>query len=104
MFLPLLTASRHDNGRGIIGDIVQVFTNDDYVFLYRISEVDPPHARPEEGLLHDHGEALAPDIGGAEEFVSEAPGHRGLRERNQCDAGSRTSASSSAGLPLTGQA
>jgi hypothetical protein len=39
MFLPLLTASQQDNGRGMIGDLVEIYTSDDYLFIYRITEV-----------------------------------------------------------------
>jgi hypothetical protein len=40
MFLPLLTASLVDNGQGMIGDLVKVFTSDSALFTYRIVEVD----------------------------------------------------------------
>jgi hypothetical protein len=40
MFLPLLTSSEANNGQGMIGDIVEVYTSDNYLFLYRIVEVD----------------------------------------------------------------
>ncbi len=40
MFLPLLTASRVNSGAGMIGDIVQVYTSDNYLFRYRIAEVN----------------------------------------------------------------
>jgi hypothetical protein len=36
MFLPLLTQSQRNNGRGMIGMIVQAYTSDDQLFLYRI--------------------------------------------------------------------
>jgi sortase (surface protein transpeptidase) len=36
MFLPLLTQSMRNNGRSMIGMIVQVYTSDDQLFLYRI--------------------------------------------------------------------
>jgi hypothetical protein len=39
MFLPLLLASQINNGQQLIGDAVQVYTSDDYVFNYQISEV-----------------------------------------------------------------
>ena len=39
MFLPLLTQSQHNNGQGMIGMIVQVYTSDDQLFLYRISQI-----------------------------------------------------------------
>jgi hypothetical protein len=40
MFLPLLTSSQVNNGHGMIGDIVEVYTSDDYLFRYKIVEVD----------------------------------------------------------------
>lgn len=40
MFLPLLTASQDNNGQGMIGDVVEVYTSDNYLFLYTIVEVD----------------------------------------------------------------
>jgi hypothetical protein len=40
MFLPLLIASRVNNGQRMIGDIVEVYTSDNYRFLYQISEVN----------------------------------------------------------------
>lgn len=39
MFLPLLVASQVNDGRSLIGDAVQVYTSDDYVFQYQIAEV-----------------------------------------------------------------
>jgi hypothetical protein len=39
MFLPLLIASQDNNGQGMLGDIVEVYTSDNYRFLYQISEV-----------------------------------------------------------------
>lgn len=39
MFLPLLTASRINNGRGMVGDLVEVYTSDSYLFTYKIAEV-----------------------------------------------------------------
>jgi hypothetical protein len=40
MFLPLLRRSeRPDSGKSMIGMIVEVYTSDNYLFLYRISEV-----------------------------------------------------------------
>jgi len=39
MFLPLLTQSRIDNGSAILGMLVQVYTNDDQLFLYEITRV-----------------------------------------------------------------
>jgi hypothetical protein len=39
MFLPLLIGSEDNNGARMIGDVVEVYTNDNYVFLYTIKEV-----------------------------------------------------------------
>ena len=39
MFLPLLTSSQVNNGQGMIGDLVEVYTGDDHLFRYRISAV-----------------------------------------------------------------
>ena len=39
MFLPLLVASRDHNGAKMIGDVVQVYTSDNYLFLYEIFQV-----------------------------------------------------------------
>lgn len=39
MFLPILTASTVDNGAAMLGMIVEVYTSDDQLFLYEITEV-----------------------------------------------------------------
>ena len=39
MFQPLLLASEQNNGRRMIGMTVEVYTSDDWLFLYTISEV-----------------------------------------------------------------
>jgi hypothetical protein len=39
MFLPLLSQSEVDEGAGMLGMVVQVWTSDEQVFLYEISEV-----------------------------------------------------------------
>lgn len=39
MFLPLLIASQTNDGKRMLGDIVEVYTNDNYQFIYQISEV-----------------------------------------------------------------
>ncbi len=41
MFLPLLDQSRIDNGSAMIGMLVQVYTSDDQLFLYDITQVLP---------------------------------------------------------------
>ena len=39
MFLPLLTASLHNNGARMLGMTVEVYTSDNWLFLYTITEV-----------------------------------------------------------------
>lgn len=39
MFLPLLTTSLINNGQGMIGEIVEVYTGDNHLFRYRIVRV-----------------------------------------------------------------
>lgn len=39
MFLPLLTASQNNNGRRMLGMTVEVYTSDNWLFLYTITEV-----------------------------------------------------------------
>jgi hypothetical protein len=39
MFLPLLTASQNNNGARLLGMTVEVYTSDDWRFLYTITEV-----------------------------------------------------------------
>jgi hypothetical protein len=39
MFLPLLTQSQVNNGSGMVGDLVQVYTTDDQLYQYVISQV-----------------------------------------------------------------
>jgi hypothetical protein len=39
MFLPLLTSSLINDGQGMIGDIVDVYTGDSYLFKYKIAYV-----------------------------------------------------------------
>lgn len=39
MFLPLLEASQRRDGEALIGALVEVYTDDDRLYLYRIDEV-----------------------------------------------------------------
>lgn len=39
MFLPILTASNKNAGRAMIGMLVEIYTSDDQLFVYFISEV-----------------------------------------------------------------
>jgi hypothetical protein len=40
MFLPLLEASERRNGRSLLGDLVQVYTDDDLMYVYEITKVE----------------------------------------------------------------
>jgi hypothetical protein len=57
MFLPLLLASENNNGERLKGMIVEVYTSDDWRFLYTISEVRR-HATSLEDALNTHTERL----------------------------------------------
>jgi hypothetical protein len=50
MFLPILEASLVDNGRAMLGMTVRVYTSDDQLFTYRVSEI------------HRHVPSLAPAL------------------------------------------
>jgi hypothetical protein len=39
MFLPLLISSQNQDGKKMIGDVVEIYTSDNYRFLYQISAV-----------------------------------------------------------------
>ena len=39
MFLPILTASQINNGQAMLGMLVQVYTSDDQLYLYEVTEV-----------------------------------------------------------------
>jgi hypothetical protein len=39
MFLPMLEASTRDDGKEMLGKVVRVYTNDDQLHLYRITQV-----------------------------------------------------------------
>jgi len=41
MFLPLLTQVRRDGGKGMVGMLVDVYTDDDLHFVYRVNAVLP---------------------------------------------------------------
>jgi hypothetical protein len=40
MFLALLEASERRNGRSLLGDLVQVYTSDNLVYVYQITKVE----------------------------------------------------------------
>jgi len=57
MFLPILNASKIDNGKRMIGMIVQVFTSDDVLFLYEVIAV-----RRHQTSLNDAIAATTPQL------------------------------------------
>jgi hypothetical protein len=81
MFLPLLLASQVNDGKRLLGDTVQVYTSDNYVFQYQVSEVhrhttdlDDAFARTTETLYMQTSEGPAgtvPKLQVVATFVSE---------------------------------
>jgi hypothetical protein len=57
MFLPLLTASMHNNGAKLLGTTVEVYTSDSQLFLYTITEVRR-HTRSLDDALNTTTERL----------------------------------------------
>ncbi len=57
MFLPILTASRINSGKRMLGMIVQVYTTNDQVYLYNVVEVRR-HVTTIDGALTYKGESL----------------------------------------------
>ena len=55
MFLPLLLQSRINDGKAMKGMLVQVYTSDDQLFLYEITDVlrhqSELYSQPQEGLV-----------------------------------------------------
>ena len=49
MFLPLLNASKINNGKAMLGMIVEVYTSDDWLFTYEVTQVRR-HVKVETGL------------------------------------------------------
>ncbi len=54
MFLPLLRQSEVRDGAGMLGMVVQVWTNDEQLFLYAITEVRRHQTDLDEALNADH--------------------------------------------------
>jgi hypothetical protein len=65
MFLPILLASRDNNGQKLIGKTVEVFTSDDMLFLYQVAEV--------RRHVHSIAPAYADDVGRLWLQASEGP-------------------------------
>jgi hypothetical protein len=65
MFLPLLDASKINDGQKMIGDLVEVYTSDNVLFLYQITEVRRHQ--------HDLAAAFADTVGRLWLQTSEGP-------------------------------
>jgi len=86
MFLPLLTSSQTNDGQGMIGDVVEVYTSDDYLFTYRIVEVDRH--------VLDLNDAFAANT--EEVFLQTSEGPHGTVPKLQVVAGSVSAATTDA--------
>ena len=86
MFLPLLTSSQTNDGQGMIGDVVEVYTSDDYLFTYRIVEVDRH--------ILDLNDAFAANT--EEVFLQTSEGPHGTVPKLQVVAGSVSAATTDA--------
>ncbi len=69
MFLPLLLKSRIDNGHAMLGMLVQVYTDDNLLFLYEITRVlrhqsGEVYSKPEEQLVLQTSEGPAKGYAG----------------------------------------
>jgi hypothetical protein len=73
MFLPLLEESRADEGSRMIGMLVQVYSSDDRLFLYEITEV-----RPHQLTLDDALAARASEL-----WLQTSEGPKGTPEKLQ---------------------
>ena len=73
MFLPMLDESRRDDGAGMLGALVEVYTSDDRLFLYEIAEV-----RPSQLTLDDALAATTEEL-----WLQTSEGPRGTRPKLQ---------------------
>jgi hypothetical protein len=74
MFLPLLEQSRKNKGDGMLGMLVQVYTSDDQVFLYEITQVLRGQSKAYRGPGDTHMLALQTSEGPRKGL----PGYTGL--------------------------
>ena len=72
MFLPLLETRERDQ----LGMVVEVWTSDDYRFLYEIVDVRRDQRDLNDALAARYGAALAPDVRGTTRDAGQDPGHR----------------------------
>lgn len=73
MFLPILTASQVNNGKRMIGMLIQVYTSDDQLYLYEVVEVRR-HILSFDGALAEKRETL---------WLQTSEGIRGTLEKVQ---------------------
>ncbi len=73
MFLPILQASQVNNGRRMLGMLVQVYTSDDQLYLYVVSQVRR-HVTTLDGALAEQRETL---------WLQTSEGPRGTIEKTQ---------------------
>ena len=76
MFLPILTASLTQNGKRMLGMIVEVYTNDDKLFLYEITEVRRHQLDLEDAAAADTEQVWLQTSEGPEGHARQDPGHR----------------------------
>ena len=100
MFRPLLRASEKDDGASMLGMTVEVYTSDDWHFVYTISEVRRHTLEPRRRLRHDDRAAVAADLGGPERHRAQAPGRRRLPVRREDRSGRGPSGRAPPDLPL----
>jgi hypothetical protein len=91
MFLPILTASRVNDGAKMIGATVEIYTSDDMLFLYRVSEV--------RRHVHSIADAFADDVGRLWLQASEGPHNDDPKVQVIADFVSMTPADPSAAHP-----
>ncbi len=73
MFLPILEASRVNNGKRMVGMLVQVYTSDDQLYLYEVSQVRR-HQTTLDAALAEKRETL---------WLQTSEGPRGTIEKTQ---------------------
>lgn len=73
MFLPILTASQVNNGKRMIGMLIQVYTSDDQLYLYEVVEVRR-HVTTLDAALAEKDETL---------WLQTSEGLRGTIEKTQ---------------------
>ena len=78
MFLPLLRASQKNNGKRMLGMTVEVYTSDDWRYLYTITEVRRHTRSLDDAFDSDDRAPVDADLRGPGRHGPEAPGRRRL--------------------------